>query len=202
MGAGARSGAVTLIQRFGSALNLNIHLHTRFIDGAYTFEEERLRFHGGSAPTRPELRRLLCIIATRVTRALERQGMLLRNDEPPSLDLEPDDGFEPLLAAAVHYCIATGAHTGRKALTLRTVASNSMHSCARISPRRSSGTRMLLMMTSTMSWTSSPRRTRCTGEGADPPAGSPSRSRRSVEFEGVRSSRFLGYIASVTGGGN
>ena len=35
VGAGARTGAVTLIQRFGSALNLNPHLHmlvvSRFI---------------------------------------------------------------------------------------------------------------------------------------------------------------------------
>ena len=32
--------------------------------------------------------------ATPVTRALERQGLLLRDDETPSLDLEPDDGFD------------------------------------------------------------------------------------------------------------
>ena len=124
VGSGARSGAVTLIQRFGSALNLNIHLHMLFIDGAYTFEEERLRLHGGSAPTRPELQRLLRTIATRFTRALERQGMSIRDDEIPSLDLEPDDGFEQLPGAAVHYRIATVPPTGRKALTLRTVASN------------------------------------------------------------------------------
>lgn len=31
----ARFGAVTLIQRFGSALNLNIHLHMLFLDGVY-----------------------------------------------------------------------------------------------------------------------------------------------------------------------
>jgi hypothetical protein len=34
---GDRAGAVTLIQRFGSALNLNVHLHMLFLDGAYTF---------------------------------------------------------------------------------------------------------------------------------------------------------------------
>ena len=38
--------------------------------------------------------------------------------------IEPADGFEQLLGAAVHYRIATGLHAGRKALTLRTVASN------------------------------------------------------------------------------
>jgi len=31
----ARTGAVTLIQRFGSALNLNIHFHMLFLGGVY-----------------------------------------------------------------------------------------------------------------------------------------------------------------------
>jgi len=31
----ARTGAVTLIQRFGSALNLNIHFHMLFLEGVY-----------------------------------------------------------------------------------------------------------------------------------------------------------------------
>ena len=123
VGAGARTGAVTLIQRFGSALNINIHLHMLFVDGVYTFDDERPRLHRGCAPTQPELQRLLRAIAARVTRALERQGLLIRDDETASLDLEPDDGFEQLLGAAVHYRIATGPHAGRKALTLRTVAS-------------------------------------------------------------------------------
>ena len=110
VGAGARTGAVTLIQRFGSALNLNVHLHMLFVDGVYTFDDERPRSHRGCAPTRPELQRLLRAIAARVTRALERQGLLIRDDETASLDLEPDDGFERLLGAAVHYPI-TGTPT-------------------------------------------------------------------------------------------
>ena len=124
VGAGARTGAVTLIQRFGSALNLNPHLHMLFVDGAYAFDDEAPRFHRVAAPTQAELQRLLHAIATRVTRALERQGLLIRDEENPSLDLEPADGFEQLLGAAVHYRIATGPHAGRKALTLRTVGSN------------------------------------------------------------------------------
>ena len=69
------------------------------------------------------VQRLLHAIATRVTRALEGQGLLTRDDETPALDIEPADDFEQLLAAAVHYRIATGLHAGRKALTLRTVGS-------------------------------------------------------------------------------
>ena len=36
-----------------------------------------------------------------LTRALERQGLLLRDENNPALDLEPADGFEQLLGAAV-----------------------------------------------------------------------------------------------------
>ena len=36
----ARSGAVTLIQRFGSAANLNIHLHCVVLDGVYRCDTE------------------------------------------------------------------------------------------------------------------------------------------------------------------
>ena len=35
------TGAVTLIQRFGSALNLNIHFHTLFLDGVYVYRDDR-----------------------------------------------------------------------------------------------------------------------------------------------------------------
>ena len=33
--AGGATGAVTLVQRFGSALNLNVHFHMLFLDGVY-----------------------------------------------------------------------------------------------------------------------------------------------------------------------
>ena len=123
VGAGARTGAVTLIQRFASALNLNVHLHMLFVDGVYTFDDERPRLHRGCTPAQAELQRLLHTIAIRVARALERQGLLLRDDPSSVLDIESADDFDALLAAAVHYRIATGPHAGRKALTLHTVAS-------------------------------------------------------------------------------
>ena len=105
--AGACTGAVTLIQRFGSALNLNPHLHMLFLDGAYTFDDEASRFHRVAAPTQAELQRLLHAIATRTTRAVEKQGLPSRDDDSPALDIEPADDFEQLLGAAVHYRIAT-----------------------------------------------------------------------------------------------
>ena len=35
----AHTGAVTFIQRFGGALNLNVHLHILFLDGVYVDNE-------------------------------------------------------------------------------------------------------------------------------------------------------------------
>jgi len=42
---GARSGAITFIQRFGSALNLNVHLHMLIPDGVYAFNHGKPCFH-------------------------------------------------------------------------------------------------------------------------------------------------------------
>ena len=63
-------------------------------------------------PAQTELQRPLRAIVTRITRVLEKQRLLLRDDETYFLDLELADGFEPLLGAAVHDRIAVSPHTG------------------------------------------------------------------------------------------
>jgi hypothetical protein len=55
----AHTGAVTLIQRFGSALNLNIHLHMLFLDGVYVDNWKGTWFGWVKASTSAELTRLL-----------------------------------------------------------------------------------------------------------------------------------------------
>ena len=117
---GAKTGAVTLIQRFGSALNLNIHFHMLFLDGVYSFDRARPKFHRALQPTPTELVRLLHTISTRVARLLERQGLLVRDAESEHLDFEPE-AFEQLIGASIHYRIAIGPNAGKKALTLRTI---------------------------------------------------------------------------------
>lgn len=58
------SGAVTLIQRFGSALNLNIHFHMIFLDGGYLpVEGAAPVFRHVPAPTGAELQDLVQQIA-------------------------------------------------------------------------------------------------------------------------------------------
>jgi hypothetical protein len=90
VGSGAQTGMVTLIQRFGSALNLNVHLHILALDGVYSFERERPRFHRTSAPSNAELERLLDTLIRRITRTLVRAGALI--EEVGEIYLNVDTG--------------------------------------------------------------------------------------------------------------
>lgn len=120
----ARSGAVTLIQRFGSALNLNIHFHMLFLDGVYVEGPDgSTRFRWVKAPTNPELTRLAHTIAHRVGRFLERQGLLEQDAENNYLasDAVVDDPMTPLLGHSITYRIAVGPQAGRKVFTLQTL---------------------------------------------------------------------------------
>jgi len=61
---------VTLIQRFGGALNLNTHFHMLFLDGVYIDprHSKLVRFRRVKAPTRDELTQLTHTIAHRFGR--------------------------------------------------------------------------------------------------------------------------------------
>jgi hypothetical protein len=118
---GARTGAVTLIQRFGSALNLNPHLHMLFLDGVYTFRGSRAVFHRARRPQRDDIFRLLHSLSGRIVRLLERRGLLIADPECPALDFEAGSSLDHLHAASIESRIAIGPQAGRKALTLYTV---------------------------------------------------------------------------------
>ncbi|EBG4024485.1 IS91 family transposase [Salmonella enterica] len=122
--ASAQTGSVTLIQRFGSALNLNVHFHMLFLDGVYVEQSHgSARFRWVKAPTSPELTQLTHTIAHRVGRYLERQGLLERDVENSYLasDAVDDDPMTPLLGHSITYRIAVGSQAGRKVFTLQTL---------------------------------------------------------------------------------
>ncbi|MGH8480817.1 MAG: transposase zinc-binding domain-containing protein, partial [Gammaproteobacteria bacterium] len=73
----AKTGAVTLIQRFGSAANLNIHLHCLVL-GVYRTTEGLPVFHEVGAPTAEQLQTLLARIITRLMKFLTRKGFLIK----------------------------------------------------------------------------------------------------------------------------
>ncbi len=88
----AHTGAVTLIQCFGSALNLNIHCHRLFLDGVYVERPDgSVRLRWVKAPSGAELTQLAHTIARRVGRVLERQGLLERDAENSYLPGEAMD---------------------------------------------------------------------------------------------------------------
>ena len=118
---GAKTGAVTLIQRFGSALNLNPHLHLLFLDGAYRFAGNKVRFHRARRATHDQLLKLLDTLSRRIVRVLERRGWLIADAVDPFLELDPGASLDQIQAASIHYRIAIGPHAGRKALTLYSV---------------------------------------------------------------------------------
>jgi hypothetical protein len=73
----ADTGAVTLIQRFGSAANLNIPLHCLVLVGVCRRTEGEPAFQAVRAPTRVELEGLLDKIIVRLMKMLTRQGHLV-----------------------------------------------------------------------------------------------------------------------------
>ena len=65
-----RAGAVTFVQRFGSALNLNVHFHCVIPDGVFVRDGDELRFLALHRPSAEELQRLLSRLVRRITRLL------------------------------------------------------------------------------------------------------------------------------------
>jgi hypothetical protein len=110
---------VTLIQRFGSALNLNVHLHMIVLDGVYTLEGSRPRFHRVNAPDQQHTDKLLNRIIARVMRRLVKDGLLMLDQEQPWLDLQEADTLDRLNEASTRYRVALGPGAGGRTLTLK-----------------------------------------------------------------------------------
>ncbi|MGB9277012.1 MAG: transposase, partial [Terrimicrobiaceae bacterium] len=118
----ANTGAVTLIQRFGSAANLNIHLHCLVLDGVY--RNSTAVFHEVAAPTLEEMQALLAKIITRIMRWLTKQGFLIEEQDRTYLaEADRESALLPLQAASCTYRIALGPRAGQKVLSLQSVAS-------------------------------------------------------------------------------
>ena len=103
-------GAATFIQRFGSALNLNLHFHTLALDGVYTGGQgASLRFLPLPPPDADEMARVLAGTARRIQRVIEAG---IEDDEDA---LARDEPLLALLSAAsLQSRIATGVHRGER----------------------------------------------------------------------------------------
>ena len=123
----SQTGAITLIQCFGGALNLNVHYHILFLDGVYFVDKYGIsRFRRVKAPTIDELAKLTHTIAHRVGRYLERRGLLERDGGNTYLTQEAvvisdEDPSSQLFGSSITYRIAVGPQQGRKVMTLQTL---------------------------------------------------------------------------------
>ncbi|MEX2149144.1 MAG: transposase [Steroidobacteraceae bacterium] len=117
------TGAVTLIQRFGSAPNLNIHFHMLALDGAYRVGARPPVFRRIAPPSEAELQALIERLARRVGRTLERQGLLVRDIENDFLETRPEEGgaMDDLIGHSITYRVAVGPRARQKVFTLQTV---------------------------------------------------------------------------------
>ena len=115
-------GSVTFIQRFGGAINLNVHFHCVFLEGVYLDRTEaglKPRFVKGEPPSDADIAEVVQTISRRVIRKLRHLGYLeAGRDHAAATGYDPLMVDEPALArtlaASVTQHIACGERAGQK----------------------------------------------------------------------------------------
>jgi hypothetical protein len=115
-------GSVTFLQRFGSALNLNVHSHLLFLEGVFlerTDQGRSPRFLTSEPPSDADVAEVVQKLSRRVIRTLRHLGDLEAGIEAPVAT-----GYAPLrdhapelartMAASVQQRIAFGARAGQQ----------------------------------------------------------------------------------------
>jgi hypothetical protein len=102
------TGSVTVIQRFGGALNLNPHFHTLVLDGVFSEGEDgALRFLPLPAPADRQVAEVLARVVAAVTRLLVRRGIWVDADGESAADGDPTL-HDRLSAASIRQVALTG----------------------------------------------------------------------------------------------
>lgn len=112
------SGSVAFVQRFGSALNLNVHFHMLQIEGYYSKKSTGIhKFIRRRSPSDRDIQNLLVIISTRIIKLLRRMGYLGEPQEQDTYEdplLEENPTQAECMAASVKQRIALGQRAGQK----------------------------------------------------------------------------------------
>ena len=111
-----RGGAVAIVQRFGGALNLNVHIHAIVLDGVFARADDgHLRFHAAPALDAADVADVLAAIAPGVQWVLARHG---GDPEDPHGGADAFADASPLLAglaaASVQGVVALGGTLGAR----------------------------------------------------------------------------------------
>ena len=118
----AQFGAIVVIQRFGSALNLNVHFHVLVPDGYFATDPKtgRVRFFRDQGPSTTDVEAIVVRVAQRVERWLAGQGFGPEDDT--AADEDPDDALSVIQGASVQGQLALGKRGGFRARRIQTLA--------------------------------------------------------------------------------
>jgi hypothetical protein len=110
-------GAITFVQRFGGAINLNVHFHTLVLDGLYAVDHKvgTIEFLPLPAPTHDEVLAVLTDAAARIARRLTWRGLGDDIDPQEADPLARDNALlARLYAASVEGRVPDGERAGQR----------------------------------------------------------------------------------------
>jgi hypothetical protein len=114
----SQSGAVTFIQRFGDALNCNVHFHLLALDGVYTRTgDQKPEFHELPGPDDDEIVEFTTVVAMRTQSLLDRRGLGAESEDDDALSRD-DPGMAALYASSIRGRIAVGSNMGYRVARL------------------------------------------------------------------------------------
>jgi len=115
--ADGRGGAVAVIQRFGGALNLNVHVHALVLDGVFARSPGgAVVFHPTQRLTALDVEEVLTTVEPGIRRLLARRGLGEGAEDGSQLDAWADEApvLAGLAAASVQGTVALGAQLGAR----------------------------------------------------------------------------------------
>ena len=117
----AQCGAIVVVQRFGSGLELNLHFHILMPDGYFATDPKTgaVRFFRDAGPSTAEVGAVVLRIAERAEKWLAQQGF--GPDDDAQEEEDPDDALPLMQAASIQGRLALGPRAGRKAQTTQVV---------------------------------------------------------------------------------
>ena len=113
----SRSGSICFVQRFGGALNLNVHFHLLQIEGVYEPRSTAVpKFKKTKPPSDLDIKNLVTIIREKIIKHLRRSGYIkdLPPDEDPTDLFDEEPTYAGLMSASVGHEIALGERQGQK----------------------------------------------------------------------------------------
>ena len=110
--ANGRGGGVAVVQRFGRALNLNVHVHALVIDGVFGTGAGGLAFAPADELSDLDVAEVLATAVPRIVALLARRGYGDDDGEAPDGFREDAPALAGMAAAAVQGTTAMGARAG------------------------------------------------------------------------------------------